>query len=341
MEDSNAYTTISAWALAVSWTLKAEGVSAESVFEEAGLDLAEQQKNPAGRIPVQNMTRLWNASVKATGNPAFGLKVSEHVHAMHFKALGMLTVTSESVAKAFEKIISYYSLVSDSVIIDLQYQPDVIGFSINENEGVEISLSAIDAFFSVILKYCQNMMGNVKVVRAVDMKRPTPDSFQPWQEFYGCPIRFNQVSNVLWLERALLEQPSIHYDEKMALANEHAVQDYLRSMNAHTWVHKCKLNIQFASDNEPPTLASLAKKFKLSERTLARKLKEEGASFSQVLQEKKQEVACYYLTQTTESIVNIALNLGFNDTSNFNRAFQRWFQMTPSEYRQTHRSPED
>lgn len=336
MESNKVYTTISAWAVAVSWTLKAEGVEPEAVFQEAGLTLSEHVRNPAGRIPIQNMTRLWDAAVKATESPAFGLKVSQHVHAMHFKALGMLTVTSESVAQAFEKIIAYHALISDSVIINLQYQPDVIGFSINENEGVDISHSAIDAFFSVILKYCQNMMGNVTVVRKVDLKRPMPKAPKSWNEFYDCPVYFGQTSNVLWLDRGLLEQPSIHYDEKMAVANENAVKDYLKSMNADTWAHKCKLNIQFSAEFEPPTLAMLAQQFNLSERTLARKLKDEGTSFSQLLQEKKQEVACYYLTETTESIVNIALNLGFKDTSNFNRAFQRWFNMTPSQYRQSH-----
>ena len=335
VENSKVYTTISAWAVAVSWTLKAEGVKAEDVFSDAGLTLSEQVKNPGGRIPIQNMTRLWEAAVQSTGNPAFGLKVSEHVHAMHFKALGMLTVTSESVAQAFEKIISYHALISDSVIINLQYQPDVIGFSINENEGVEISHSAIDAFFSVILKYCQNMMGNMKVVRKVDLKRSSPSSQRPWSDFYDCPVLFGQSSNVLWLDRALLERPSIHYDEKMAVANENAVKDYLKSMNADTWGHKCKLNIQFSAENETPTLTILAKQFNLSERTLARKLKDEGTSFSQILQEKKQEIACYYLKETDDSIVNIALNLGFKDTSNFNRAFQRWFNMTPSQYRQS------
>lgn len=331
------YTTLAAWAIAVSWALKAQGVNADEVFATAGLTLSDYEQKPSSRIPINNMTQLWDAAIKATHNPAFGLSVSEHVHAVHFKALGMLIVSCENLAQALEKIVAYHALISDSVQLSLKYSPDKIGFSIRAVEGVVISSVAIDSFYAVMVKFCRSIMGAGDLVAKVDLMRSKPDSIKPWQDYFQAEIQFNQENNYLWLYRSFLEKTSLHFDKKVFQSNESSVQNYLQEMNANTWVEKCKKYLLVGLNEEPTTLTKIAEKLNVSERTLARKLREEGFSFSQILQQKKQDLACYYLLETDDSITNIALNLGFKDASNFNRAFQRWNQTTPTEFRQQKR----
>jgi AraC-like DNA-binding protein len=329
------YSTIAAWAVAISWALKAQGLNADQIFTASGLSLSDFEQKPSSRIPINNMTQLWEAAIKATSNPAFGLSVTEHVHAVHLKALGMLIVSCENLAQALEKIISYHALVSDSVQLNLEYTPDKVGFSIRAVEGVKISPAALDAFFSVLVKFCRNMMGDEDLVARLDLIRNKPTSVKPWTNFFGHEVYFNQADSCLWLYRSFLEKSSLHFDEKVQQMNENAVQDYLQNMNANTWVDKCKKYLIIGLNEESSSLTKIAKKLSVSERTLARHLRAEGFSFSEILQQKKQDLACYYLLKTDESITGVALNLGFKDVSNFNRAFQRWCNMTPSEFRNT------
>lgn len=331
---SDSYSTLAAWAIAVSWTLKAQGLNADEVFATAGLNLSDFEQKPSSRIPIDNMTQLWDAAIIATANPAFGLSVSEHAHAVHLKALGMLIVSCENLAQALEKIIAYHALVSDSVQLNLQHTPDQVGFSIRAIEGVNISPAAFDAFFSVIVKFCRNMMGNENLVAKLDLIRPEPVSVKPWSVYFDAEVSFSRDDNCLWLYRSFLEKTSLHFDEKVQQMNENAVQDYLQNMNANTWVDKCKKHLIIGLNEESPSLTKIAEKLSVSERTLARHLRAEGFSFSEILQQKKQDLACYYLLDTDENITNIALNLGFKDASNFNRAFQRWCNTTPTEFRQ-------
>lgn len=335
-QNSESYTTLAAWAIAVSWALKAEGMNADEVFATAGLTLSDFEQKPSGRIPINSMTLLWEAAIKATANTAFGLSVTEHVHAVHFKALGMLIMSCENLAQALEKIMTYHALVSDSVQLNLQHTPDKIGFSIRAVEGVKISPAAFDAFFSVIVKFCRGMIGNESLVAKLDLIRSEPESVKPWLAFFDAEVNFNREDNCLWLYRSFLEKTSLHFDEKVLQMNENSVQNYLQEMNANTWVDKCKKFLVIGSGEESPSLTKIAEKLNVSERTLARHLRAEGFSFSEILQQKKQDLACYYLLETDDSITNIALNLGFKDSSNFNRAFQRWYQTTPSEYRTSH-----
>lgn len=327
------YTTLAAWGIAISWALNAQGLNADDIFSSAGLKLSDFEQEPSGRIPIDNMTQLWEVAIKATSDPAFGLRVSEHVHAVHFKALGMLIVSCENLAQAMEKIVAYHALISNSVQLKLQNEPDKVGFSIRAVEGVAISSAAIDAFYSVIVKFCRNMLGSGELVSHLDLMRPEPESPSPWLDYFNAEVRFHRDDNCLWLNRAFLEKSSLHFDKKVQQMNENAVQDYLQDMNAHTWVEKCKKYLVIGMNEETPSLSNIAEQLNVSERTLARHLKAEGVSFSQILQQKKQDLACYYLLETDESITNIALNLGFKDTSNFTRAFQRWYQTTPSEFR--------
>ena len=156
---------------------------------------------------------------------------------------------------------------------------------------------------------------------------------KPWQDYFQADVQFNQDNNHLWLYRSFLEKTSLHFDEKVFQSNESSVKNYLQEMNADTWVEKCKKHLILGLSAEGPSLSNVAEQLNVSERTLARKLREEGFNFSQILQQKKQDLARYYLLEIEDSITNIALNLGFKDASNFNRAFQRWYQMTPSEFR--------
>lgn len=326
------YTTLAAWGIAISWALNAQGVKADDIFSSVGLSLNDFEQKPSSRIPIDNMTQLWGAAIKATADPAFGLRVSEHVHAVHFKALGMLIVSCENLAQALEKIVAYHALISDSVQLSLKHEPDKVGFCIRAIEGVNISPAAIDAFYAVIVRFCQSMLGSVNLVSQLELERTAPET-KPWLNFFNSDVQFNQPDNCLWLKRSFLEKASLHFDEKVQQMNENAVQDYLQDMNANTWVDKCKKYLVISLNEETPSLSKIAQQLSVSERTLARKLREEGVSFSEILQQKKQDLARYYLLETEESITNIALNLGFKDTSNFTRAFQRWYQTTPSDFR--------
>ena len=71
----------------------------------------------------------------------------------------------------------------------------------------------------------------------------------------------------------------------------------------------------------------------MSNRTLQRKLKEEGVSFSHILQESRIQLAKSYLRQPNRSVIEVCYLLGFSEPSAFSRAFKRWTGDSPASYR--------
>jgi AraC-like DNA-binding protein len=52
-----------------------------------------------------------------------------------------------------------------------------------------------------------------------------------------------------------------------------------------------------------------------------------------LLDDTRRELAGQYLGQANLTLLEISYLLGFSDPSNFFRAFRRWFDSTPGEYR--------
>ena len=82
-----------------------------------------------------------------------------------------------------------------------------------------------------------------------------------------------------------------------------------------------------------PGLENFTRQLGMTARTLQRKLKEEGTSYQDLIDEVRCEVARRHLRRPAMAISEIAFALGFSETSAFHRAFKRWTGMTPKEYR--------
>jgi AraC-like DNA-binding protein len=75
---------------------------------------------------------------------------------------------------------------------------------------------------------------------------------------------------------------------------------------------------------------SVAKALALSERTLARRLADEGTTYGEVVDQLRQSLATQYLNDPEISLKQIAWLLGYGGETSFNHAFNRWTGRSPS-----------
>ncbi len=79
----------------------------------------------------------------------------------------------------------------------------------------------------------------------------------------------------------------------------------------------------------PEVAAELA----MSTRTLHRQLRAQGASYQEILNSTREQLARHYLRNPSLSAAEIAFLLGYEETSSFYRAFQSWTGETPEQVR--------
>jgi len=82
--------------------------------------------------------------------------------------------------------------------------------------------------------------------------------------------------------------------------------------------------------NMTPDLPQAARALGLSDRTLKRRLQEEGISYRMLLAEVRGRQANQLLADETLSLTEIAERMGFSDLSSFSQAYKRWFGVAPS-----------
>ncbi|MGB1580113.1 MAG: helix-turn-helix transcriptional regulator, partial [Nevskiales bacterium] len=86
-----------------------------------------------------------------------------------------------------------------------------------------------------------------------------------------------------------------------------------------------------------PSLGFVAEHLHMSERSLKRKLREQGASYRQLLDAVRYQDSIRLLQESQLNIEQVAVQLGYTDPANFTRAFRKWSGVTPSEYRHMRR----
>jgi len=90
--------------------------------------------------------------------------------------------------------------------------------------------------------------------------------------------------------------------------------------------------------HDKPTIDRVARKLQLSERTLHRRLKETGTTYSALLDQCRLRLAKQLLGATDAKMYEIAEATGYRDPSSFSRAFFRWTGHTPKQYRKQQRA---
>ena len=82
-----------------------------------------------------------------------------------------------------------------------------------------------------------------------------------------------------------------------------------------------------------PELSDVARDLGMSERTLQRRVTDEGLNFRQLLLEARQELGRQLLSESSADIDEVAYLLGYQDTTSFYRAFRSWEGVTPCKWR--------
>ena len=124
----------------------------------------------------------------------------------------------------------------------------------------------------------------------------------------------------------------------LAELHERFADEYLQHFDHAQISYRAREMIIRRLPDGEPRRDEIASELCMSERTLQRRLEEEGTSFIQLMDDTRRELAEQYLGRLQLSLAQAAYLLGFADQSSFFRACRRWFDLSPGQYRsQLHR----
>lgn len=112
---------------------------------------------------------------------------------------------------------------------------------------------------------------------------------------------------------------------------ERACEELLERRRARLGTGEClRQYLAAAPLHAAPDLPQAARALGLSDRTLKRRLQDEGISYRMLLAEVRSRQAHRLLMDETLTLTEIAERMGFSDLSSFSQAYKRWFGVAPS-----------
>jgi AraC-like DNA-binding protein len=145
---------------------------------------------------------------------------------------------------------------------------------------------------------------------------------------------FSQADNALVFPRRLLSTPLGQADaEVRRLFDGYAERLLVELRQGHSVLDRARESLAAQLAAEGPDLERLAAALALSPRTLQRRLREAGLSFSQLVDETRQQLVLHYLRDPALELADIAFLVGFSEPGSLARAFRRWTGQSLGEYR--------
>ncbi|MFW2374111.1 MAG: helix-turn-helix domain-containing protein [Gammaproteobacteria bacterium] len=152
------------------------------------------------------------------------------------------------------------------------------------------------------------------------------------ENFPNTHILTGQQSAWVSLPRSLLSLPP----GKQAMVTQSPSALTISSDKPMDFPASLKLMLQAYIGDGYPTIHLAAELSGTSMRTLQRRLKQFGLSYSELVQHAQFDYAVRLLHEPDIRTIDIAYAVGYTDPSNFARAFRRIAGVSPNEYRQLH-----
>jgi AraC-like DNA-binding protein len=337
MPTSAHYSALSSWVLMIAKAIDSYGQNSRQLFAEAGLD-HYRLRDPLARFPYPSVVRLWQLATAACGDPAFGLRVASFWHPTTLYALGYAWLASTNLDEAFACAARYTRMVNTAASGVIQVEKTSASYRVLLDAShiklqQEPAEEAADAAVAMLVRMCRAAYGEHFDPLRVSLRHADYDCAQLYHEEFRCPVEFAAAGNAIWLEPDTVFEPLATANPELVRINDAIVTDYLARLDRADIVMRVRARLIEHLPSGGAEEARIADELNLSLRSLQRKLKEQGVSFSQLLEETRRELGRNYVRDSQHSINEIAYLLGFTEPGNFSRAFRRWYGKTPSEYR--------
>ena len=161
------------------------------------------------------------------------------------------------------------------------------------------------------------------------------------ETYFGCELRFDAPVDRLVLRSADLDLPFPGRNPElleMLLPPLAAALEELQALDSVGAQVKMALRRTLASGR--PDVGQVARDLGMSERTLQRRITEEGSSFRSLLLEARRALGHQLLSMPDCDIQEVAFLLGYQDVTAFHRAFKEWEGVSPARWREMRNGPD-
>ncbi len=332
MESSHKRVSIH-WVKGILAAAESLGIDPQQILSELNLSL-DLDKNLPAYLSLDLTQDIWSKAETLSGHDYFGLLMGQRVRPSYFHAAAYVAMTSRNLLEALKNFTHYLPLISEGAVLEVSYDagqvwlqftptPDNKPFSRHQHESV----------MALLVAFSEWLIGDdvIKPLKVYFPHDPGPDMNEYIQVFDLVP-KFNMPFTGILFPADILNKTLLESDVGLNVLHK-AHADQLLALHLNTsWKVKV-IQVIVAAGHFNLNREQVSKKLNISTRTLQRRLQEEHTSFLEVIDEQRRQKAKELICNSQKSLKEVALDLGFSESSTFYRACHRWFDQTPNNMR--------
>lgn len=316
------------------------GHAPEPFLAGTGIRLGEVH-DPETRSSVEQYLLVCRNALRIAAKPELPFLVGERLHLSAYGMYGYALLCCLTVRDILDTTVKYHRLATPTLTIRWREEPGSLiwTFSVPEFTSLHEDLThfLLEQQLTQHITHLADLVGTSHELQKVCLPYPAPVHAKLYHDHFQCPVMFAQPECELHLDVAVL-------DMKPQLANR-LTADMLKA-TCDRLIGESKTALQTSgkvykviakTPGRFPGMEEVAKLLNMTSRTLRRRLKDEGYSFSQISDDVRQSFAMEYLRTTDMTTEDIAPLVGFGDGANFRHAFKKWTGKTVGEFRRAER----
>ena len=309
--------------------------------------ISPQVLESSAQIPADVFGRLYQRAMVLLKDESLGMVSGGPVARGTFRMMCLCVIHRPNISSIVQRAGEFFD-VCNAVAVKPQLiksnSDDCIGFSmirdeqqrtlddILKQEGPLRVRTSLYMWHSLLSWFA----GRSLPLARVEFSFAAPANGAQWSRLFRCPISFNCEQSLIRFAPGALDMPNVQSEQSLTI--------FLKSAPYRLIVptyHDQRLSDRvlaiFGHDfsRRLPSAEQVSEQLAMSVSTMRRQLKEEGASFQSLKDECRRTAALQYLTSRELTFTDIAGLLGFDDVSAFYRAFKRWTNSTPTQYRES------
>jgi AraC-like DNA-binding protein len=315
--------------------LRRAGIKLEPLLSRVGLTV-DQIDDPERRINARNQIAFLEAAAEALNDDFLGFRLGEEFDLRDLGLLYYVMASADTLGGALKRASRYSRITNEAIV--LQYQEA-------REPRLRLAYSGIPRHADVQqIEFC--IVAMVRLSRALSGRRFFPRHISishvrlrgiaKFAGVLGKGPEFGSDADEIDFPAGAAEWALVDADARLNKILLKTCEEILlssRKSNTSTLRIQVENTISPLLPHGQAKMDVVAKKLGISERTLTRRLAEEGVTFNEILQQLKTHLAIRYLEEDSMPISRIAWLLGFEEASSFSHACRRWTGKSPRELR--------
>jgi AraC-like DNA-binding protein len=314
------------------------GLNAVRQLARVGLSKSSLS-DPEQPIPAQAAIQLLENSAADAGCPTFGLRMAESRQFADLGGISLLLSHQPNLRHALQVLVQYRHLLNPSLAIFVEES----GSSVIIREEVVTHppipcRQANELAIAVMARLCASLLGQAWRPSSVNFTHDAPPDDTIHRRVFGCKPVFNSGFNGLVCSAAAFAAPNPNADPAMARYAQRFV-DSLHQESVASTLYETRKAIYLLLPMGRATIEQIAQSMGMNVRTLQRRLEDDGAQFSDLINEVRRDLVQRYMLNPSFSLARIGELLGYSLPSSFSRWFTVQFGTTPVSWRNKHGTP--